>query len=70
MIMSKIKKEALFLPFVRGENQAAVVTDGEIHMSFEFEYQQDHSTLERAIAYLESKGYSLSVLTSLMLKSK
>lgn len=57
--MSRIQNEVQVLSFVRGENQATVVTDGERHKSFEFECCQDHPSLNRAIAYLESKGYSI-----------
>lgn len=57
--MSRIKNEVEVLSFVRGENQATVVTDGERHKSFEFECNRDHPSLQRAISYLESKGYSI-----------
>ena len=57
--MSNSQHEVQVLSFVRGENQATVVTDGERHKSFEFECSQDHPSLHRAIAYLESKGYSI-----------
>lgn len=57
--MSRIQNEVQVLSFVRGENQATVVTDGERHKSFEFECNLDHPSLHRAIAYLECKGYSI-----------
>lgn len=59
MIMSDCQHEVEVLSFIRGENQATVVTDGERHKSFEFECSQDHPSLHRAIAYLESKGYRI-----------
>lgn len=59
MIMSNSQHEVQVLSFVRGENLATVVTDGVRHKSFEFECNQDHPSLHRAIAYLESKGYSI-----------
>lgn len=47
------------LSFQDGTRQATIVTDGERHKSFEMEHSQDHPTLTKAIAYLESKGYRI-----------
>lgn len=59
MSMINVQHEVQVISFVRGENSATVVTDGERHKSFEFECSQDHPSLHRAIAYLESKGYRI-----------
>lgn len=45
------------LSFVKGDNLATIATDGERHVSQEFELAKDHATLGRAIAYLCAKGY-------------
>lgn len=45
------------LSFGRGDNLATIATDGERHVSQEFEHAKEHVTLGRAIAYLCAKGY-------------
>ena len=45
------------LSFVRGDNLATIATNGMRHVSQEFEVVKEHTTLKRAIAYLEGKGY-------------
>lgn len=45
------------LSFVRGDNLATIATNGERHVSQEFETVKEHPTLGRAIAYLCAKGY-------------
>lgn len=45
------------LSFTRGDNLATIATNGKRHVSQEFEVVKEHSTLNRAIAYLEGKGY-------------
>lgn len=51
--------EVLF--FRRGDNLATVVTDGTTHRTYELELTRKHSSLLRAIAYLEGKGYSIDI---------
>ena len=45
------------LSFVHGDNLATIATNGMRHVSQEFEVVKEHATLNRAIAYLEGKGY-------------
>lgn len=45
------------LSFVHGDNLATIATNGMRHVSQEFEVVKEHTTLSRAIAYLEGKGY-------------
>lgn len=47
------------LSFKRGDNLATIATNGTRHVSQEFELVKEHSTLSRAIGYLEAKGYNL-----------
>ena len=47
------------LSFMNGTQYATIVTDGEVHRSFEFAQCKAHSTLNAAIAYLESRGYTI-----------
>lgn len=47
------------LSFRRGDNQATIATNGTMHVSQEYELTKEHSSLSRAIAYLEAKGYSI-----------
>lgn len=49
------------LSFRRGDNLATVVTDGTTHRTYEIELTRKHSSLHRAIAYLEGKGYSIEI---------
>lgn len=49
------------LSFRRGDNLATVVTDGTTHRTYELELTRKHSSLHRAIAYLEGKGYSIEI---------
>lgn len=57
--MSKDLHPVEVLSFQDGNRQATIVTDGVRHKSFEFENSQDHPTLAKAIAYLETRGYSI-----------
>ena len=50
-----------FLSFRRGDNLATVVTDGTTHRTYELELTRKHSSLHRAIAYLEAKGYVIEI---------
>lgn len=45
------------ISFTRGDNLATIATNGMRHVSQEFEVVKEHPTLNRAIAYLEGKGY-------------
>lgn len=47
------------LTFRNGLQVATIVTDGRHHRSYEWEFCQEHPTLQRAISYLEKKGYSV-----------
>lgn len=48
------------LSFIRrGDNLATIATNGTRHVSQEIELVKEHSTLARAIGYLEAKGYNL-----------
>ena len=47
------------LSFRRGDNLATIATDGNRHVSQEFELCKEHTSLARAISYLEAKGYSV-----------
>lgn len=49
------------LSFRRGDNLATVVTDGTTHRTYELELTRRHSSLHRAIAYLEGKGYTIEI---------
>lgn len=52
-------QELAVLGFIRKDIQATVVTDGQNVRSFEASGCKSHRTLGRAIAYLESRGYSI-----------
>lgn len=56
-IIDQVKVEVL--SFMKGSTPATIVTDGKRHKSFEYEASKDHSSLNRAIAYLEAKGYKI-----------
>lgn len=47
------------LSFVRGDNLATIASNGQRHVSQEFELVKEHASLTRAIAYLEAKGYEI-----------
>lgn len=49
------------LSFRRGDNLATVVTDGTVHRTYELELTRRHSSLNRAIACLEAKGYEIEI---------
>lgn len=49
------------LSFRKDDQLATIVTDGVKFKSFEFEVNKDHESLARAIAYLESRGYSIYI---------
>lgn len=49
------------LSFRRGDNLATIATDGNRHVSQEFELCKEHTSLARAISYLEAKGYSVDI---------
>ena len=57
--MSNVQHEVQVLSFQNGIHQATIVTDGERTKSFELECALDHPSLHKAIAYLESHGYSI-----------
>lgn len=49
------------ISFRKDDQLATIVTDGVKFKSFEFEVNKDHDSLARAIAYLESRGYSVYI---------
>lgn len=49
------------LSFRRGDNLATIATNGQRHVIQEFELCKEHTSLARAISYLESKGYNIDV---------
>lgn len=49
------------LSFRRGDNLATIATDGQRHVSQEFEFAKEHPTLTKAISYLVAKGYVLDI---------
>lgn len=57
--MSKDIYPTEVLSFQRGDNLATIATNGTRHVSQEFELVKEHSTLSKAISYLEAKGYSI-----------
>lgn len=57
--MSKEQHPVEVLSFQRGDNLATIATDGMRHVSQEMELVKEHSTLSKAISYLEAKGYSI-----------
>lgn len=61
MIMSKEQHLTEILSFSRGDNLATICTDGQRHVSQEFELAKEHTTLSRAISYLEAKGYKINI---------
>ena len=57
--MSKEGNITEVLYFVHGDNLATIATNGERHISQEFETVKEHRTLSAAISYLEAKGYKV-----------
>lgn len=57
--MSKEQHPVEVLSFQRGDNLATIATDGMRHVSQEIELVKEHSTLSKAISYLEAKGYNI-----------
>ena len=49
------------LSFRKGDHLATVVTDGTTHKTYEFENCKNHGSLNMAISYLESMGYSIDI---------
>lgn len=54
-------RELAVLGFLRQDDQATVVTDGEHVRSYEPSGCKSHRSLSRAIAYLESLGYNIEM---------
>lgn len=63
MIMSDTSQDyqTEVISFQRGDNLATVVTDGRRFRTYEIENTRQHSSLSRAIAYLEGKGYNIII---------
>lgn len=49
------------LSFRRGDNLATIATNGQRHVTQEFELCKEFPSLARAISYLEAKGYTIDV---------
>lgn len=49
------------LSFRRGDNLATIATNGQRHVTQEFELCKEHGRLATAIAYLEAKGYQILI---------
>lgn len=49
------------ISFLRGDNVATVVTDGQTHKTYEVELCMSHATVAKAISYLEAKGYRIEM---------
>lgn len=49
------------LSFRNGDNLATIATDGVRHVSEEIRLCKEHSTLSKAISYLEAKGYRILI---------
>lgn len=47
------------LSFRRGDNLATIATNGQRHVTQEFELCKEFPSLARAISYLEAKGYAI-----------
>lgn len=59
--MTKNEHPTEVLSFRRGDNLATIATDGTRHVSQEFEFTREHSTLTAAISYLCAKGYTIDI---------
>lgn len=57
--MNDAIKQVEVISFRRGDNLATIATNGERHVSQEFETIREHSTLTSAISYLVAKGYEI-----------
>lgn len=57
--MTDIYNPTEVISFKRGDNLATVATNGQRHVTQEFELVKEHGSLRGAISYLESKGYSI-----------
>lgn len=49
------------LSFRRGDNLATIATNGQRHVTQEFELCKEFPSLARAISYLEAKWYAIDV---------
>ena len=49
------------LSFRRGDNLATIATNGQRHVTQEFELCKEFPSLAKAISYLEAKGYAIDV---------
>lgn len=56
------------LSFVRGDNLATIATSGSRHVSQEFQCVKEHTSLTKAISYLEAKGYTIDTSNFKVLK--
>lgn len=53
------KKKTEVLTFRRGDQIATVVTDGNVHQTYELDKVKRHGSLNMAISYLEAMGYEI-----------
>lgn len=56
---SGVNPELAILGFRKGDKQATIVTDDVVTRSYEAEGCRSHDSLKEAIAYLESKQYTI-----------
>lgn len=67
----KTKKKITMVPpvevlhFRRGDNAASIATSGSRHVSQEYMVIKEHKSLEKAISYLEAKGYNIDLSGSM-----
>lgn len=54
-----VNPELAILSFQKGDKYATIVTDDVVTRSYEPEGCRSHDSLKQAIAYLESKEYSI-----------
>ena len=54
-----VNPELAILGFRKGDKQATIVTDDVVTRSYEEEGCRSHDSLKAAIAYLESKQYTI-----------
>lgn len=59
-LMTENKKTEV-LTFRRGDQIATVVTDGNVHQTYEPDKVKRHGSLNMAISYLEAMGYEIEI---------
>lgn len=54
-----VNSELAILHFLKGDKYATIITDDVVTRSYESEGCRSHESLQKAIAYLESKQYHI-----------